>query len=671
MEYLIIVVVVLIGLAFLVGRITMRESNTFIKRLNAMGIKLKGKDVDEAKALSEDTQNAIISCLQTGSHLMETSSAADEGELNFIEKTFLEIFSDDKKELYFMAKKIVNAVPDNYDKFMYCYSLILSVDKTFSIDNMIAVAKATKGVNMEQFARAWCDQKRAGLRIDFVSALKFISDKRDFAAFVNLDLMAKRAELDIDESHLMNDIDDEGLKTIIYSIIRAKYEGIYLTDEESLNINKANVLEYSDSFKITMALLVDLYNLGRDVNRFTNVMIRAHNAGVMINISIAELHSMTDDEFDSLITNIIRASDQGISIDQKDLIRQNINGSDITDLISALIKSNQCKLEFTTDDLMNYFVNTRSNVVNFVSAVDFNKKNKLGLSVDYLIEISKPDRNLYDFVQAIKIAKDIEAQSDNYGITVASVKSHFMKFGKAKEAAEIVIRAQEELDIKMNFGIAGKILEGKNLEGEEYTLKKAIAWAQNPQVVEVEPSVTCVCKNGVQITPKVNITVRGRMEQIFWGYKLDVLFKRINEAIIFEFESADNHDHILNNLPTISANVLKRINDEENMQEIKTGEVKETDINKHCSYILLDVNIYDVNIGMNVKAELDLRQAQIDSEMRKLKAEADRAKAEADIRKAMVEQYNKGIRPNFNELHKADLLAEDKNGINTGYELPE
>ncbi|MCQ2250246.1 MAG: flotillin-like FloA family protein [Bacteroidales bacterium] len=675
MYVIIFVALAMIGVAFFVGRTSKKEPNKFVRSLNAMGIRLRGKDLQEARALSEKTQNAIISILQIGSHVIESSYALETEEDYSIGDSFMEMFSDgnSKRDLYHIAKKIATAVPENYDKFMYCYRLILSVDKTFVLDNMISVARACKNYSMEAFARAWCDQKQAGLKIDFLSALKFVSDGRDFAAFVNLDLMAKRAELDIDEAHLMNDIDDEGLKTIIYSIIRAKYEGIYLTDEESLNINKANVLEYSDSFKITMALLVDLYKLGRDVNRFTNVMIRAHNSGVMINISIAELHSMTDDEFDNLITNIIRASDQGISIDQKDLIRQNINGTDITNLISALIKSNQCKLEFTPDDLMNYFVNTRSNVVNFVNAVDYSKKNKLGLSVDYLIEISKPENNLFDFVQAVKIAKDLEAEENNFGITVESVKEHFKKFNKAKEAVSVVIKARKELGLKMNFGIAGKIEEGviNPLDGEKYTMKSAIAWAQNPKVLEVEPCVTCVCKNGVQITPKVNITVRGRMEQIFWGYKIDVLFKRINEAIIFEFESADNHEHILNNLPKISCNVLKRINDEDNLQEIKTSDVSETDINKHCSYILLDVNIYDVKIGQNVKAELDLRQAQIDSEMRRLKAEADRAKAEADIRKAMVEQYNKGIRPNFNELHKADLLAEDKPGIITGYELPE
>ena len=73
---------------------------------------------------------------------------------------------------------------------------------------------------------------------------------------------------------------------------------------------------------------------------------------------------------------------------------------------------------------------------------------------------------------------------------------------------------------------------------------------------------------------------------------------------------------------------------------------------------------------MNVKSELEHRQAKIDADIRRMKAEADRAKAEADIRIAMVQQYRDGIRPNFNELHKANLLAESAQDITTGYESP-
>ena len=81
--------------------------------------------------------------------------------------------------------------------------------------------------------------------------------------------------------------------------------------------------------------------------------------------------------------------------------------------------------------------------------------------------------------------------------------------------------------------------------------------------------------------------------------------------------------------------------------------------------------IFDIVVGQNVKSELDRRKAENDAEIRRLQAEADRAKAEADLRRAMVEQYEKGIKPNFNELHKANLLADKGENITTGYESPD
>jgi uncharacterized protein YqfA (UPF0365 family) len=135
-----------------------------------------------------------------------------------------------------------------------------------------------------------------------------------------------------------------------------------------------------------------------------------------------------------------------------------------------------------------------------------------------------------------------------------------------------------------------------------------------------------------------------------------------------EFGLAADYEEIMKTLPQISQNVLNRINEEDKQKEIKTKYVREKELNEISRYELLDVNIYDLVIGQNVKAELELRQAQIESEMRRLKAEADRAKAEADIRIAMVQQYKEGTKPNFNELHKANLLEDKKAEIVSGYE---
>ena len=631
--------------------------------LKSMGIKLNRKRRKAFKKKSLEAQYYIVSIISRGYNILADYGVEDDSSLM---ADFLEMITKSQRmHIYDTAKRIEESGVPDLNKFLHAFKVIKIADPGFWLEQLINFAHV-KDIDLDKFARAWCDQKNAGLDIDIDTAFNFVSDGRDFSNLVNHDIIAKRAGIELDEKDFINDIDDKGITVVIYSIIRANYEGIYLSEEDSLRVDKANVLEYGDTFMITLKLLVNLYNIGRDVKRFTDVMIRAHNSGVRISFSIADLYSLTDDEFENLVNNVIRASDVGINIDQKDLIRQNIQGTDITNLITALIKAQQYHIDVTSDEMMSYLVNKKADVVKFIEALNYIKKNNLDLSKDAIVDMSKPDRDVFDYVQAYKIVKEYESKPDNYGMTVKEIKDHFLKKGKVLKTVKTVIKAQEQLDLRMNFGIANKILT--KTDG---TLKEAIEWAQNPRVEEVTPLITCVCKNGVQVTPKINVTVIGDMNQFFWGYKIDILFKRINEAVIFEFESAADHISILNNLPEISHNVLRRINEEENKKEIKTTKTTESELNEHSSHKLLDVNIYDVIIGINVKAELELREAQIESEKRRIRAEAERAKAEADLRRAMVEQYEKGIKPNFNELHKANLLADDGEDIYTGYERPQ
>ena len=572
-----------------------------------------------------------------------------------------------------------------------------SIYNLFTTDDLLKILN--KKEELESFARAWVDQKNANLQIEFDTAMEFISKGRKFEQFVNLDILAKREDIELDEKNLINAVDDEGLGIIIRSLIRAKYEGVYMSETESLSINKANVVEYADSFKVTVDLLKTLYGMKRDVKRFTDVMIRAHNAGVNINFSMTDLFSMTDEQFDVLVSNIIKASNKGISIDQNDLIRQNIRSNDVTQLVKALIKANEYNLDLTPDELMSYIASTHSDVVKFVKAYHYALAHNLPsedgtpLSKDHLVEYSRPEADLFDYVQGLQFA--IEAKEDcikNFeenkqkarehgwseadiaelkpedfdgGINYKNLKKHFIKFGSVKSVIETVQMANAK-GLELSFELATRICESP-----DWDLKSAIMWAQRPYILTVQPEVTCVSKEGIQMTPKISATVRGKMQLILDGYGEDILFKRINEAATMELESAESLDVILKTLPDISHRVLHRVNEEQQRQEIKTGKVKETELNDVCRYDLLDINIFDLVVGKNVKAELNMRQAEINAEIRRLQAEADRAKAEADLRRAMVEQYEKGIKPNFNELHKANLLADKGENITTGYESPD
>ncbi len=591
------------------------------------------------------------------------------------------------------------SIPDSdFDKFYRCFRFIRSVDETFEIDSMIKLYRVCRKKDvLEPVSRAWIDQVNADLGIDFDTAIEFISKERDFPLFVNLDILAKRSGIEIDEKYLINSVDDEGLKIIIQSLIRAKYEGVYLSESESMMIDKSNVIDYSDSFKVTVEILKTLYGMKRDVKRFTDVMIRAHNAGVNINFSMMDLYSLSDEQFDNLVSNVIKASNKGISIDQNDLIRQNIQGNDVTQLVKALIKANEYKLDITPDELMLYISTTHCDVVKFVKAYHYALEHKLPsedgtpLSKDHLVEYSRPEADLYDYVKGLKIAKDVEKRceeefEDNLrlareegdmtedelkelkpssfdrGINYDNLKKHFIKFGSVMPVIE-AIRLGDKNDLNLDFKLGTQICES-----EDWDLKLALNWGKTPTVDKVEPDVVCVTKDGIQITPKINATVRGKLALIFSGYGKDILYKRINEAVTMELETAENLDAILKTLPDISHRVLFRVNEENMHKEVKTGRVNESELNNVCRYDLLDVNIYDIVVGQDVKSELKLRQAEIDAEIRRLQAEADRAKAEADLRRAMVEQYEKGIKPNFNELHKANLLADKGENIITGYE---
>ena len=586
------------------------------------------------------------------------------------------------------SKKITNI-----ELFIYGYYIINQVDATFTLEMLRKVAEILKQnaddakkaeeaspdthvkpkQNIETFARSWADQINANLKISYETALRYINDKKDFSQLVSLDIMAKNEGLDIEERPLINEIDEDGLKLIIYAMIRANSAGIFLDDESSYRINKVqNINEYKDAFKITTTLLKNLYkNYHRDVTRFTNAMIRAHNAQLWLNFSESDLYALSDDDFDNLISNLIKAKNSGVIIDPKDLILHNVSGEQMNNLISAIIKAKSYGLDLNFAELMRYHVTTGSDVMNFVKSLYYVKVTGLDSEIkkDDLIEYSKPDADIYDCVKAMKIAKDCEAAGteDANGITRRMVMKHFLEFGKVLDTIQNIQKARKA-GLKLDMKLAGAIMRSG-----KYKLSEAIAWALKPQVIEVDNCLTIVCKSGVQITPKINITVRGKMELIFAGYGLDILGKRINEAVVTKLESYDSHETVLKELSPISHEVLKMINEEDEKREIKTDPKRatETQLNKYCAYQLLDVNIYDLVIGKNIKSELELRQAEIQSRKRIIQAEADRAKAEADLRIAMVQQYKDGTKPNFNELHKANLLNEKAKSIETGYESDE
>jgi len=487
----------------------------------------------------------------------------------------------------------------------------------------------------------WIDSYNADLEINAESAIKFIQSGYDFEKMVSIDLMAKRSQLEIDETEFIEQgLDDEAFKIITYSLIRAKNACIYITDEEYNKIDKSNVVEYWQAFKIAPRLLIDLYRAGRDVTRFTNTMIRAHENQVKLCFSIVDLYSLTDDDFETLVSNLIKVQKFKVSIDQEDLIRQNISGNDINRLVQALIKCKTKGIPMNFSELLQYHVQTGGDVLGFANALIYSDNRSLGFTKEDLYEVSVRGFDVADYVAAIDMAQ----KNPELDINTSAVKDQFKATGKVCDVIKALQKAKA-MGLDLSFALACQIQKnGENISD-------AIDWATKPQIVEVSPCLSIVAKNGVKITPKVNITVSGKLPLYYSGYGLDVLFQRINEAISEQIEHCETHDIVLKSLPSISNKVL------ENIREGQAAEDSAMDnLNQYCAYNLHLVNIYDLEIGDNVKNMLDLQNAKNESQIHKIRAISDRAKAEVDLRKAMVEQYREGKIPNFNELHKDNIM---------------
>ena len=134
-------------------------------------------------------------------------------------------------------------------------------------------------------------------------------------------------------------------------------------------------------------------------------MIRAHNAQLYLNFSESDLYALTDDDFDNLISNLIKAKNNGIVIDPKDLILHNVSGEQMNNLVAAIIKAKAYGLDLYFKELMRYHVTTGSDVMKFVKSLYYIKVTGLDtdISKDDLIDYSKPNADIYDCVKSMKM----------------------------------------------------------------------------------------------------------------------------------------------------------------------------------------------------------------------------------------------------------------------------
>ena len=244
------------------------------------------------------------------------------------------------------------------------------------------------------------------------------------------------------------------------------------------------------------------------------------------------------------------------------------------------------------------------------------------------------------------IIVDAKIMATKAGLTVSTneLEAHYLAGGSVGKVTRALIAA-DKANIPLTFQKACAIdLAGRDIED-------AVRTSVNPRVIDCpDPSkgkstVDAVAMDGIQLNAKARVTIRANIDRLVGGATDETIIARVGEGIVTSIGSAETYKRVLENPDSISQRVLEK------------------GLDSGTAFEILSIDIADVDVGKNVGAELQQRQAQADLEIAKAKAEERRAmavayeqemkarvqemrakvvEAEAEVPKAMAEAFRSG-----------------------------
>lgn len=232
------------------------------------------------------------------------------------------------------------------------------------------------------------------------------------------------------------------------------------------------------------------------------------------------------------------------------------------------------------------------------------------------------------------------------GLTVTSdaLEAHFLAKGNVPQVVRALITA-DKAGIPLTFEKACAIdLAGRDiLEAVQMSVRPKVIDAPDP--TKGKSTVDAVAMDGIQLLAKARVTVRANLDRLVGGAGEETIIARVGEGIVTTIGSSETHKKVLENPDSISKQVLSR------------------GLDAGTAFEILSIDIADIDVGDNIGARLQAKQAQADLQIAKAKAEERRAmavakeqemlakvqdmrakvvEAEAEVPKAIAEAFRKG-----------------------------
>jgi uncharacterized protein YqfA (UPF0365 family) len=192
-------------------------------------------------------------------------------------------------------------------------------------------------------------------------------------------------------------------------------------------------------------------------------------------------------------------------------------------------------------------------------------------------------------------------------ISVSDLETHYLAGGHVPDVVGAMIAA-DKANIPLDWRRATAIdLAGRNL-------RDAVQTSVNPKVIDC-PShggyITGVAKDGIQINVRARVTVRTNIAQLVGGATEETIIARVGEGIVSAIGGSETHLHVLESPQRISKLVLEK------------------GLDSSTAFLILSIDIVEMNLGENIGAKLRADKAESDKRIAQAEAEKRRAMAVA------------------------------------------
>jgi uncharacterized protein YqfA (UPF0365 family) len=192
-------------------------------------------------------------------------------------------------------------------------------------------------------------------------------------------------------------------------------------------------------------------------------------------------------------------------------------------------------------------------------------------------------------------------------ISVSDLETHYLAGGHVPNVVEALIAAD-----KANIPLDWRRATAIDLAGRD--IKDAVQTSVNPRVIDC-PShggyITGVAKDGIQLNCRARVTVRTNIAQLVGGATEETIIARVGEGIVSAIGSSDTHKQVLESPQRISKLVLEK------------------GLDSSTAFLILSIDIVEINLGENIGARLRTDQAESDIRIATAEASKRRAMAEA------------------------------------------